>query len=263
MAKAAPIETSDHHAPPNALLIALELRAPWELWSVLPSWPLLAKAPAGDGHPVIVFPGLSASDASTLPLRGYLSNLGYGVSGWNQGYNFGPRAGTLQTAKRQVEEACAHTGETVSLVGWSLGGIYARELAKELPGCVRTVVTLGTPFSGSHKSTNAWRLYELTRGREVHHELAMLDLKTAPPMPTTSIYSRSDGVVAWQASIQAPCPNNACTENVEVFASHLGLGLNPSAWWALADRLAQPQGQWSPFERRTALQRLVFPNPNR
>jgi pimeloyl-ACP methyl ester carboxylesterase len=263
MAKAAPLETPNHHAPPNALLMALELRAPWELWSVLPSWPLLSKAPAGDGHPVIVFPGLSANDGSTLPLRGYLNNLGYDVSGWNQGYNFGPRAGILETAKRQVEEASAHRGEKVSLVGWSLGGIYARELAKELPDCVRSVVTLGTPFSGSHTSTNAWRLYELTSGRDLRLELAKFDLKAAPPVPTTSIYSRSDGVVAWQTSIQAPCRKNAFTENVEVFASHLGLGLNPSAWWALADRLAQPEGQWSPFERRNALQRLVFPNPNR
>ena len=230
---------------------------------MLPSWPLLAKAPAGDGHPVIVFPGLSANDGSTLPMRGYLHNLGYSVTGWNQGYNFGPRAGILETAKRQVEDAYALTGEKVSLVGWSLGGIYARELAKELPDCVRSVVTLGTPFAGSHKSTNAWRLYELTRGRDIHQELTKFDLTAAPPVPTTSIYSRSDGVVAWQTSIQAPCPKNAFTENVEVFASHLGLGLNPSAWWALADRLAQPAGRWSPFERRNALQRLVFPNPNR
>ena len=87
---------ADHAPPPNAWLMALELRAPWELWAVLPSWPALAKAPVGDGHPVIVFPGLSASDGSTLPLRGYLGNLGYDISGWNQGYNFGPRAGVLE-----------------------------------------------------------------------------------------------------------------------------------------------------------------------
>lgn len=106
-------DTTTHEAPPppSSLLIALELRAPWELWSVLPSWPLLARAPAGDGHPVIVFPGLSASDGSTLPIRGYLQNLGYDISGWNQGYNFGPRAGILQTAKRQVMDTCEVTGK--------------------------------------------------------------------------------------------------------------------------------------------------------
>lgn len=258
-------DESNHEppAPPSTLLMALELRAPWELWSVLPSWPWLARAPAGDGHPVIVFPGLSASDGSTLPIRAYLQNLGYDISGWNQGYNFGPRAGILQTAKRQVLDTCDVTGKTVSLVGWSLGGIYARELAKELPDHVRSVVTMGTPFSGSHTSTNAWRLFELTSGKDITRELQQFDLPTAPPVPTTSIFSRTDGVVAWPASLQAASKSNPKTENIEVIASHIGLGLNPSAWWALADRLAQPEGLWMPFERRNALQRVFFPDPSR
>ncbi|MFZ3128007.1 MAG: alpha/beta hydrolase [Rhodoferax sp.] len=264
MANVHPSTTDGNHPPPpNALLVALELRAPWELWSVLPSWPALMRAPCGDGHPVIVFPGLSASDGSTLPLRGYLQNLGYDVSGWNQGYNFGPRAGILETAKRQVIDTFEATGEKASLVGWSLGGIYARELAKELPHCVRSVITLGTPFSGSHKSTNAWRLYELISGRSILRETENFDLPAAPPVPTTSIYSRTDGVVAWPTSVQAPCPRNPHTENVEVFASHIGLGMNPSAWWAVADRLAQPAGRWRHFERHSGVKRLVFPDPNR
>lgn len=249
--------------PPSSFLMALELRAPWELWSVLPSWPWLARAPAGDGHPVIVFPGLSASDGSTLPIRAYLQNLGYDISGWNQGYNFGPRAGILQTAKRQVMDTCNATGEKVALVGWSLGGIYARELAKELPDHVRSVVTMGTPFSGSHTSTNAWKLFELTSGKDITRELQQFDLPAAPPVPTTSIFSRTDGIVAWPASIQKPSKANPRTENIEVIASHIGLGLNPSAWWALADRLAQPEGQWKPFERHNALQRMIFPDPKR
>ncbi len=248
---------------PSALKMALELRAPWELWSVLPSWPLLSRAPCGDGHSVIVFPGLAASDGSTLPLRAYLQTLGYDVSGWNQGHNFGPRSGILETAKRQVIDTCDATGHPVSLIGWSLGGIYARELAKELPHCIRSVITLGTPFAGSHKSTHAWRLYELTSGRDIAQETQKFDLPCAPPMPTTSIYSRSDGVVAWSASLQQPCAHNPHTENVEVFASHMGLGLNPSAWWAVADRLAQPVGQWQRFTPRSTLQRLLFPNPRR
>lgn len=251
------------HAP-GALKMALELRAPWELWSVLPTWPLLARAPYGDGHSVIVFPGLAASDGTTLPLRAYLQTLGYDVSGWNQGHNFGPRSGILETAKRQVMDTCDATGHPVSLVGWSLGGIYARELAKELPQhCIRSVITLGTPFAGSHKSTNAWRLYQLTSGQDITQTAQVRDLPTAPPVPTTSIYSRTDGVVAWPASIQQPSAHNPHTENVEVFASHLGLGLNPSTWWAVADRLAQPLGQWQRFKPSGNLQRLVFPDPQR
>ena len=255
--------TAAHAPAPNALLMALELRAPWELWSVLPCWPALARAPVGDGHPVIVLPGLSASDASTLPMRSYLLNQGYDVSGWNQGHNFGPRAGILETAKRQVLDTVAAAGQKVSLVGWSLGGIYARELAKEMPDCVRSVVTLGTPFAGSHKSTNAWRFYELASGQDIDTAAEKFDLRSPPAMPTTSIYSRTDGVVAWQASIQAPSVSNPAVENIEVYASHVGLGVNPSAWWALADRLSQPEGQWKPFERNNRLMQLVFPDPSR
>lgn len=243
--------------------MALELRAPWELWSVLPSWPLLMRAPAGDGHPVIVFPGLSAGDGSTLPLRSYLQNLGYDVSGWNQGTNFGPRAGILDTAVRQLQDTAEACGEPVSLIGWSLGGIYARELAKLLPDQVRCVITMGTPFAGTHTSTNAWRLYELTRGRSIHHEIGGFDLPTAPSMPTTSIYSRTDGVVSWKASQQAADPRNPHTENIEVVASHLGLGMNPATWWAVADRLAQSPASWQPFQRSNALERAIYPDPAR
>jgi len=241
----------------------MEFRAFWEFGAILPAWPILRHAPAGDGHPVIVFPGLSASDGSTMPMRGFLESLGHDMSGWNQGYNFGPRAGVLQAAKQQVLDTCQVTGKKVSLIGWSLGGIYARELAKELPGCVRSVITMGTPFAGSHNSTNAWRLYELTSGRDIHAEVAQFDLPAAPPVPTTSIYSRTDGIVAWPASIQLPSRSNPLTENLEVLASHIGLGLNPSTWWAVADRLSQPEGQWKPFERKRGLHGVIFPDPAR
>ena len=185
------------------------------------------------------------------------------MSGWNQSYNFGPRAGVLQEARRQVKAKFAESGKRVSPIGWSLGGIYARELANELADCVRSVIMPGTPFSGSHKSTNAWRIYELTSGRKVEHETALFDLPTAPPVPTTSVYTRTDGVVAWQASLQAPSKANPHTENVEVYASHIGLGVNPTAWWAVADRLAQAEGQWKHFERKGGLHGLVLPNPAR
>ncbi len=225
---------------------------------------MLARAPHGDGHGVVVFPGLSANDGSTLPLRRYLGSLGYATSGWEQGFNFGPRAGVLETARAQVKRAFDEGGRKVSLIGWSLGGVYARELAKELPHMVRGVVTLGTPFAGSHRSTNAWRIYELASGRKVERESDNYDLPAAPPVPTTSIYSRSDGIVAWQGSIQKSAAHNPHTENVEVVASHVGLGVNPSAWWAVADRLAQPEGQWQAFQRKgTFWHGLIFPDPAR
>jgi pimeloyl-ACP methyl ester carboxylesterase len=249
--------------PPSLALLALECRAPLEFGAVLPAWPALQRAPSADGHTVLVFPGLSASDATTLPLRGYLNSLGYETRGWSQGFNFGPRAGVLQTARRGLTQAHEASGRKVSLIGWSLGGVYARELAKEMPDLVRCVITLGAPFAGPPKSTNAWRIYKLTSGLDIEHENGQRDLLTAPPQPTTSIYSRSDGIVAWQGSIQEP--HHAHTENIEVVASHIGLGLNPSAWWAVADRLAQPEGAWRPFDRTGlfGLKSFIYPDPNR
>lgn len=247
--------------PPHPALLAMEMRAFWEFGAVLPAWPALQRAPAGDGHPVIVFPGLSASDASTVPLRRYLGGLGYDAQGWGQGFNFGPRAGVLQRARESVQRQADLSGQRVSLIGWSLGGVYARELAKAFPDHVRCVITLGTPFSGTPRSTNAWRLYELTSGRDIDRESDHYDLPTAPAVPTTSVYSRTDGIVAWQGSIQAPQAHNPHTENIEVVASHFGIGLNPSAWWAVADRLAQPVGDWQPFvpPRLAGLGGLLFP----
>ena len=246
--------------------MALELRAFWVFGALLPSWPLLARAPKGDGHAVLVFPGLSANDVSTVPLRHYLQSLNYSSWGWEQGFNFGPRAGVLDDAKDKLVRTFESSGRKVSLIGWSLGGVYARELAKEMPHMVRSVITLGTPFAGSHKSTNAWRIYELTSGRSIEREAHNYNLAAAPTVPTSSIYSRTDGVVAWQASVQAPSKANPNTENIEVLASHIGLGLNPSAWWAVADRLAQPEGDWKRFDRTggpLGFKGLVFPDPAR
>lgn len=245
-------------------MLALEFRAFWEFGALLPAWPVLAKAPRGDGHNVVVFPGLSANDGSTIPLRRYLGSLGYKTSGWEQGFNFGPRVGVIDEARAQVSRAFESSGQKVSLIGWSLGGVYARELAKELPHMVRGVITLGSPFAGSHRSTNAWRIYELASGRKLERETENYDLPGAPPVPTTSIYSRSDGIVAWQGSVQQTSPHNRQTENIEVIASHIGLGLNPSAWWAVADRLARPQGEWQPFQRRSTFWHgLIYPDPER
>jgi pimeloyl-ACP methyl ester carboxylesterase len=259
-----PAYNADLRAPGLALL-ALEFRAPLEFGSAVAAWPLLQRAPRGDGHGVLVFPGLAASDPSTLPLRGYLASLGYATQGWSQGFNFGPREGVLENARRQLEEAYRRSGRAVSLVGWSLGGVYARELAKQMPGKVRCVVTLGTPFAGPPKSTNAWRVYELATGNDIEAEHARHDLHVAPPVPTTSIYSRSDGIVAWRGSVQDPAFGHERVENIEVVSSHIGMGVHPSAWWAVADRLAQPEGAWQPFGREGlyGLKGLVYPDPAR
>jgi pimeloyl-ACP methyl ester carboxylesterase len=150
-------------------------------------------------------------------------------------------------------------GRAVSLIGWSLGGIYARELAKAMPDAVRQVITLGTPFTGHPKATNAWRIYEWATGHKIGAPDIHEPLRTAPPVPTTSIFSRSDGVVAWQCSLER---ESAHTENIEVQASHLGMGMNPLALYAIADRLAQPEDDWQPFDR-TGVKSRFYPDPRR
>ncbi len=240
------MDQSDFLRAPGALLLALETRAPLELGATLASWPLLRNAPAGDGHSVIVFPGLGAGDLTTAPLRNFLSSLGYETYGWDLGLNLGPREGVLAKSLERVQRIADDSGRKVSLIGWSLGGIYAREFAKTLSGHVRSVITLGTPFAGDPRATNAWRFYEFASGMKLDDAKLLEEIKQPPPVPTTSIFSRSDGVVSWPLSVQ---PESRRAENIEVVASHVGMGHNPAALYAVADRLAQPEGQWNRFHR--------------
>jgi pimeloyl-ACP methyl ester carboxylesterase len=244
---------------PGVVRLALEWRAPWEFGATLLASPWLRQVPEGDGHPVIVFPGLMASDASTKPLRRFLESKGYVAYGWSQGSNLGPKDGVLDACLALVRNVRKRHKRRISLIGWSLGGIYARELAKDLPKDVRLVITLGTPFTGHPKATNAWRLYELVTGHRIGAPEIHAPLRAPPPVPTTSIYSRSDGVVAWQCSVERRSDH---TENIEVEASHFGIGLNALSWYAIADRLAQPEGRWQPFDRTGAL-RWLYRDPTR
>ncbi len=234
---------------PGALKLALEARAIWELGATIVATPFLRRLPKGDGHPVLVFPGMGANDVTTVPLRNFLSGLGYITQAWGQGFNLGPRNGVLQRCAADVRALAEKHGRPVSLVGWSLGGLYAREIAKELPEHTRCVVTLGTPFAGHPRATNAWRIFEMLSGQNSHDPALSARLRQPPPVPTTSIYSRSDGIVAWQCSLNEPGPQ---VENIEVPASHTGMGMNPVALYAVADRLAQPADHWRPFEPRGA-----------
>lgn len=231
---------------PNPLLLMLEARAPWEFLAMLAAGPWMKQLPTGDGHPVMVFPGLAANDLTTQPLRSFLRERGYTPYEWEQGFNLGPRTGVLEGCCERLQALARQHGEKVSLIGWSLGGLYAREVAKEHAGHVRCVITLGSPFSGHPRATNAWPLYELLNGQSVlEDEAAIARLRQAPPVPTTSIYSRTDGVVAWQCSINEDEPH---TENIEVHASHLGMGMNPLVMYAVADRLAQDPVRWQRFD---------------
>ena len=240
-----PVRDARQPKAPNALLMLLEGRAPWELAATLAATPLFNRLPPGDGHPVLVFPGLSAPDATTLPLRTFLRARGYEPYEWEQGFNLGPREGVLDRCRERANAIYQKHGQPVSLVGWSLGGVYAREIAKELPQQTRCVITLGTPFSGHPRANNAWRLYEMVSGHRLDEADALIDqVRKPPPVPTTSVYSRTDGVVSWLCSLNEDSP---LTENIGVHASHLGMGMNPLALYVVADRLAQKPGEWRPF----------------
>ena len=244
--------------PPSRRLRMMEMRAGLEIGAGLAALPWLRLAPRGDGHAVLVLPGLMASDDSTRMLREFLRDRGYRASGWGLGRNHGPRPGVERAMLDLLDRLNDETGRTVSVVGWSLGGVYARVLAARRPDAVRSVVTLGSPI-GHPRATSAWRLYEFTSGRRVDDARGEGAARPTPSVPTTSIYSRTDGVVAWQASVEVEGPRS---ENIEVMGSHLGLGFNPAVLYAIADRLAQPEGQWRPFER-TGWRRAVYPDPAR
>ena len=250
--------TAQRITAPSRLLMLAEGRALLEAGATLAMWPLLQLAPRGDGHPVLVLPGLVASDMSTDMLRRYLSERGYDVHGWGLGRNLGPRPGVEDAMHKRIEELHERDGRKVSLVGWSLGGVYARMLANRMPERVRSVITLGSPFVGSPRATNAWRLYEGVSGQRAEDPSRLGHVQRTPPVPTTSIFSRTDGIVAWRTSVEQPGPT---TESIEVLGSHIGLGAHAAVLYAVADRLAQPEGKWKPFKR--VFGPLVYPNPFR
>jgi pimeloyl-ACP methyl ester carboxylesterase len=258
-ATARPLLDFPVHKPPSRTLQLLELRAFSEFGAALALLPLLRRAARGDGHPVLVLPGLIASDTSTRPLRTYLADRGYDVHGWGLGRNMGLRPGLEAKLKARLRELHRASGRKVSIVGWSLGGVFAREIASTVPDAVRNVITLGSPIRGNPRSTNAWRVYEWASGQSVDDPKLRPPRAAAPPVPTTSIYSRTDGIVAWQCSVEAPSDH---AESIEVMGSHCGLGVNASVLYAVADRLAQPEGQWRPFDR-SGLRGWVFPDPSR
>jgi pimeloyl-ACP methyl ester carboxylesterase len=238
-----------------------EARGLFELNSSLLLSPLLLRAPKGDGHPVLALPGFLASDISMAPMRRYLKELGYDAQAWNMGRNFGGVASKRAALRDLVRRIHEETGRKVSVVGWSLGGVYARDLALQLPDMVRSVITLGSPFANDIRATNATRLYEALSGEGVDDNPEIREAIAGDlPVPATSIFSRTDGIVNWRTSLLQP---SATAENIEVyFASHIGLGVNPAALWAVADRLAQAEGEFRPFDRSGPLGMAYGPPEN-
>jgi len=244
---------------PAARLSLTELpRAALDLAALTAVAPALAADRRGDGHPVLVLPGLVGGDASTLTLRRYLTWLNYSVSGGGRGMNGAPTEALVSGLRARLQRLAETSGEPVTLIGWSLGGLYAHELARRAPGSVRQVVTLGSPVRLARSKARATsQLFDRFSHLHVAPSLVARPWSEPGPLrvPATSIYTRSDGIVSWQACLLRAGKRR---ENVEVYGSHLGLALNPTVLHVLAARLAQPVRTWRPF-RPGPLTRHLYP----
>jgi pimeloyl-ACP methyl ester carboxylesterase len=245
--------------PPSPWLLQAEpARTATEFAAFVAAAPLLQAVPRGEAHPVLVLPGFMAGDASTLLLRAYISGLGYPVQGWQLGRNTGPSQEILDGMDDALRVLADAHGQPVSLVGWSLGGIYARELARRDPDRVRQVITLASPFGlADPRPDRSSRLFDTYSHLRVAPEVLppAEDVRAPLAMPATAVYSRSDGIVAWQTCLATP---GRQSENVEICSSHCGMGHHPAAVYVIADRLAQPEGAWAPFQP-PALLRGLYP----
>jgi len=236
-------------AAPSMWLLAFEQRAFWEFWAGVASFkPLQRLVPKGDGHPVLVIPGLGASDLSTTLLRRFLDDLGYVTYPWGLGRNKGLKDEDVTLMRQRMKAVFDDHGQKVSVIGQSLGGVFAREIARFDPAMVRQVITLGSPFTGHPLASTGTHLYEWLSG-DRFEDLDFnqhLEMRIKPPVPTTSIYSRLDGVVAWECSIEDGRPEG---ESINLRGnSHIGMGSSPSALYLIAERLAQPENGWKPFK---------------
>jgi pimeloyl-ACP methyl ester carboxylesterase len=245
--------TARYRVPPRTFYTLMEGRGLLEM-ATLPAWlPLLQATPHGDGHTILLVPGFTAGDATLVGLRVFLRSRGYEVETWGFGQNTGFKLKFSQALEQKVRHLHHRTGRKVSIVGWSLGGVYGYYAAHSAPECVRTVVSLGSPMKFSVDRMQVplvvqalYRFMAHPMGPIAHlaHVRARV-LKAPPPMPSTCIYSSTDGVVPADAAQLDDTEGQH--ENIWVPGSHLGLGFNPAVMWVLADRLAQPEDDWQPF----------------
>lgn len=243
---------------PSFLKVLFETRALFELGVYYSSSPFLRNVPKGDGHPVLVMPGLLASDFSTKPLRKFINDKGNYAYPWELGRNYG-QVEYIERLEDRINELYLKHGKKVSLIGWSLGGIFARVMANKIPSKIRQVITLGSPFMGIHGESNADKAYEFASGQkrgDVADSIKQL-VEQVPPVPFTSIYSKGDGIVCWQHCLESTDRHDV--QNIEVLGSHLGLGHNPSVLLCVADRLSQDENTWQPFAFDRGLNGVVYP----
>lgn len=251
------LDVGRHQANPPALFHTLTEfpRAMLEVSHLTMMFPALSMRPKGDNHPLLLIPGFLASDLSLSMLRRYLTSLGYKAETWGFGRNTGRPEHLYDHLPEKLLEMAETYAEPVSLIGQSLGGVYARELAKEFPQATRQVITMGSPFGARNSGVAIQlvrRLVEQQSGRDVDELIELMVTKgpqVSPDVPVTAIYSKSDGVVHWRVCREAEEDHR--TQNIEVNGSHCGMGFNATIYYIIADRLAQCMDNWTRFEWRT------------
>jgi pimeloyl-ACP methyl ester carboxylesterase len=236
--------------PPLAYAFAELPRALFELACLVPGHAILSRAPKGDGHPVMTIPGYRSDDGAMRALRRYLGHWGYKAYPWGLGVNLGVGYQRLDYEARLVEKlerVVDRDGEPLSLIGWSQGGVIAREIAKDRPELVRQVITLGSPIADAPEATTLFRIFKRTSSEEMSSELMSFLREVSTPLPDVRcicIYSATDGIVSPEIARDLVSPN---VENIRVNSSHLGMAVNPYVLFVIADRLAQVQDDWRPF----------------
>jgi len=228
-------------APPKAVMLAEWPRAAWSLSTLPFAWPDLMQARRGDGRPVLTLPGLVNGDMSNLVMRRYLDALGYRALPWELGRNLGPRSIGAEGERlfERIAAIHAETGERVTLIGVSLGGIMARVAAHRHPELVREVITVSSPFAGLPQATNVWRVFELACGQRADDPAvrAFLEEAATPlPVPATAIWSRSDGLVNGMCCHEEDCGE---ARSIEVNSAHLWVQMKPEVLRAIADTLGR------------------------
>jgi pimeloyl-ACP methyl ester carboxylesterase len=255
--------SSERNSGPSLINSVLEFRAGLEACALPYAYPLLLRAKRGRGRPVLLIPGFTSSDNATYFVRDYLRRLGYDVYGWGLGASNGLSADTFKKLEQRLADISSQTGQKVSLVGWSLGGFYVRALANKSPGLVRNIVTVGTTFSmPTPKAVNRVinRLYgHLNPYQQMDEFFQGSDLwEPTPVVPSTSIYTRGDGVNNWQYCLDKV---GALSENVRICGSHSGMAINPLVYHVVADRLSQDVECWQMYKPPKILQGLTGATP--
>jgi len=223
--------------PPSKLNSFREISSPIDWFKTLSKLPKLLKLPKGDGRPIVLVPGYLADHLSMWPLQRYLHKMHYNAYHWELGRNRGKvDQDIVRLGERVMQLSAALDQQPITLIGWSLGGVLSREVARLYPEAVREVITLGTPITGGPKYTAVGKRYAKRNNLNLDEfeQQVLARNQIGFRQPVTSIFSKTDGVVGWQASVDV---YNAHARNIEVNGTHLGLGINPKVWEIIVNTL--------------------------